>query len=162
MTHTVFLAFGSNLGNRQENIERALELLRQEGLKPVSVSQPITTAPQGFASENEFLNSAAKFTTTLSAHEVLEVTQRTERILGRTQKSEGGIYHDRLIDIDILFYDTIVIDTPELAIPHPRITERMFVLRPMNEIAPALRHPANGKTIHQLYMEAKKTHNATS
>lgn len=156
MTHTVFLAFGSNLGNRRENIERALELLNKEGLKPVSVSQPITTAPEGFTSANEFLNSAAKFTTSLSPHEVLEVTQRTERTLGRTQKSEGGVYHDRTIDIDILFYDDIVLNTPELAIPHPRIAERMFVLRPMNDIAPAFRHPANGKTIHELYQEAKK------
>ena len=156
MTHTVFLAFGSNLGNRRENIERALELLNKEGLKPVSVSQPITTAPEGFTSANEFLNSAAKFTTSLSPHEVLDVTQRTERTLGRTQKSEGGVYHDRTIDIDILFYDDMVLNTPELAIPHPRIAERMFVLRPMNEIAPALRHPANGKTIHELYLEAKK------
>ncbi len=156
MNHTVFLAFGSNLGNRRENIERALELLRQEGLKPVSVSQPVATAPEGFASANEFLNSAARFTTALSPHEALEVTQRTERILGRTQKSEGGIYHDRTIDIDILFYDDIVLNTPELSIPHPRMAERMFVLSPMNEIAPALRHPANGKTIHELYMEAKQ------
>ena len=156
MTHAVFLAFGSNLGNRRENITRALELLMQEGLKPVSVSQPITTAPEGFTSANEFLNSAAKFTTSLSPHEVLELTQRIERTIGRTQKSEGGVYHDRTIDIDILFYDDIVLNTPELAIPHPRIAERMFVLRPMNEIAPALRHPANGKTIHELYLEAKK------
>ncbi len=157
MPHTVFLAFGSNLGNRRKNIERALELLMQEGLKPVSVSQPIATAPEGFASDNEFLNSAAKFTTVLSPHGVLDVTQRIERTLGRTQKSEGGIYHDRTIDIDILFYDDIVMNTPELAIPHPRIAERMFVLHPMNEIAPALRHPANGKTIHEFYMEAKKS-----
>ena len=156
MSHTVFLAFGSNLGNRRENMERALELLMQEGLKPVSVSQPIITAPEGFTSANEFLNSAARFTTALSPHEVLELTQRIERTIGRTQKSEGGVYHDRTIDIDILFYDDIVLNTPELAIPHPRIAERMFVLRPMNEIAPALRHPANGKTIHELYLEAKK------
>ena len=156
MPHTVFLAFGSNLGNRRENIERALELLMREGLKPVSVSQPITTAPEGFVSANEFLNSAAEFTTALLPHEVLEVTQRIERTLGRTRKSKGGVYHDRTIDIDILFYDGIVVDTPELAIPHPRIAERMFVLRPMNEIAPDLRHPANGKTIHELYVEAKR------
>lgn len=156
MSHTVFLAFGSNLGNRRENIERALELLKQEGLKPVSVSQPIATAPEGFVSDNGFLNSAAEFTTALSPHEALEATQRTERTLGRTQKSEGGVYHDRTIDIDILFYDDLVLNTPELAIPHPRIAERMFVLHPMNEIAPGLRHPASGKTIHELYMEAKQ------
>lgn len=155
MDHTVFLAFGSNLGNRRENISRALELLGQEGLKPVSVSRPIATAPEGFVSANGFLNSAARFTTALSPHGVLEVTQRVETALGRTRKSEGGVYHDRTIDIDILFYDDIVLSTPKLTIPHPRIAERMFVLRPMNEIAPDLQHPATGKTIHELYMEAK-------
>lgn len=150
MSHTVFLAFGSNLGNRKENLSRALELLKHEGLKPVSVSQPVITAPEGFESSNQFLNSAAIFTTESSPFEVLEITQRIERTLGRMQKSHDGIYHDRTMDIDILFYDNEIINTPELTIPHPKIAERLFVLRPLCEIAPLFRHPVTGKTIREL------------
>ena len=134
MSHTVFLAFGSNLGNRKENLSRALELLKHEGLKPVSVSLPVITAPEGFESSNQ----------------VLKITQRIERTLGRMQKSHDGIYHDRTMDIDILFYDNETINTPELTIPHPKIAERLFVLRPLCEIAPLFRHPVTGKTIREL------------
>lgn len=156
MEHTVFLAFGSNLGNKGKNITRALELLEKEGLKPVLVSRPLTTAPEGFDSANDFLNSAAKFTTNHPPLEVLKITQRIERTLGRTRKSRGGIYHDRTIDIDILFYDNLTVSTPELTIPHPHIAARLFVLQPLCEIAPDFRHPVNGKTMKELLESACK------
>jgi 2-amino-4-hydroxy-6-hydroxymethyldihydropteridine diphosphokinase len=152
MLHSVYLAFGSNLGNRAENIKRALDLLETEGLKPVSIAAPVDTAPQGFRSENRFLNSAAQFTTALSPEEVLQATQKVERLLGRTQKSANGIYHDRTIDIDILFYDDAVISTPELTVPHPRIAERLFVLQPLASIAPGLRHPVSGITVGEMLL----------
>lgn len=148
--HTVYLALGSNLGDRASNIERALHLLEQEAVKPVCIATPITTAPEGFASANLFLNTAGEFTTALSPLALLQATQRVEQSLGRTTKSLGGVYHDRTIDIDILFYDNLVATLPGLAIPHPRLSSRLFVLRPLCEIAPQLRHPVSGQTIAEL------------
>lgn len=150
MNHSIYLAFGSNLGSREETIRRAFKLLESEGLKPVSVAPCMLTKPEGFCSENLFLNTAGEFSTMLSPVEALEATQRVERELGRTQKSENGVYHDRTIDIDILFYDDIVVFTPQLVIPHPHLCERRFVLQPLAAIAPDLKHPVNGKTIREI------------
>ena len=150
MSHTVYLAFGSNLGNREKTIKRALDFLDTEGLKPVRIAPCIATEPEGFVSGNRFLNTVGEFGTILSPRETLEATQRVERLLGRTRKSHDGIYHDRTIDIDILFYDDIAINTPDLCIPHRAIGERLFVLRPLCAIAPDLRHPVCGKTMAEL------------
>lgn len=148
--HTVYLALGSNLGDRAGNIGRALRLLEQEGVRPVCIAAPITTAPEGFASGHLFLNTAGEFLTALAPAPLLLATQRVERSLGRTAKSSGGVYHDRTIDIDILFYDDLVASLPGLEIPHPRLSTRLFVLRPLCEIAPQLRHPVSGQTIAEL------------
>lgn len=155
--HTAYLALGSNLGDRAGNIGRALRLLEQEGVKPVSIAAPVTTAPEGFASENLFLNTAGKFLTALAPPALLLATQRVERSLGRTAKSSGGVYHDRTIDIDILFYDDLVATLPGLEIPHPRLSTRLFVLRPLCEIAPQLRHPVSGRTIAELCAAAMES-----
>lgn len=150
MVHLVYLAFGSNLGSREETIRRAVKLLDSEGLKPVSVAPCMLTKPEGFCSENLFLNTAGEFSTTLSPQEALAATQRVEKELGRTQKSENEVYHDRTIDIDIIFYDQLVISTPHLVIPHPHLCKRRFVLQPLAAIAPDLKHPINGKTIREI------------
>lgn len=145
--HSVFIGLGSNLGERKNNILRALDILASEGSKPAALSPFYETVPQGFISEHAFINAAAQVLTPLTPEEFLASTQRVERALGRTRKSTGGTYHDRTIDIDILFYDNLIVETPLLAIPHPLIPERDFVLRPLFDIAPEFIHPQSGLTV---------------
>ena len=99
-------------------------------------SRFIETEPWGFVSENRFLNACICVETALSPHEVLSATQRIERLLGRTRKSAGGVYHDRPIDIDILLYDNLSVNAPDLVIPHPLMWQRDFVMVPLREILP--------------------------
>lgn len=113
------------------------------------------TAPWGFESDNSFLNAAACIETELLPLEVLQKTQEIERELGRTHKSTGGVYSDRLIDIDLLMYDDLILSATspsgaELNLPHPLMAERDFVMKPMAEIAPELVHPVLGKTMSLL------------
>ena len=135
---TLYLSLGTNLDDRQKNLSLALELIGREVGTVVSASDIIETEPWGFDSSNRFLNMAIKVETTLQPLEVLHVTQEIERQLGRATKSVNGEYHDRLIDIDILLYDDLVMDTPELTIPHPLMYERKFVMEPLAQIAPEL------------------------
>lgn len=136
---TLYLSLGTNLGDRQKNLSCALELIGREVGTVVSASDPIETEPWGFESPNSFLNIAIKVDTTLQPTEVLHATQEIERKLGRTRKTTDGEYHDRLIDIDILLYDDLVMNTPELTIPHPLMYEREFVMKPLLQIAPELK-----------------------
>lgn len=110
----------------------------------LAVSSFIETKPVGFSSENYFLNAVLLIDTVLTPLALLENTQQIEKDLGRLKKSDGN-YSDRLIDIDILLYDNLLIDLPQLKIPHPLMTERDFVLKPLLEIAPELRHPVSGR-----------------
>ena len=135
---TLYLSLGTNMGNRHENLSRALELIGREVGTVVSASDIIETEPWGFVSSNRFLNMAVKVETTLQPLEVLHTTQEIERKLGRTQKSVNREYHDRMIDIDILLYDNLVMNTPELTIPHPLMYQREFVMKPLTQIAPEL------------------------
>ena len=137
----VYLGLGTNLGQKEKNLELAVEKINEKIGKVTSLSSFYETAPWGFDSENSFLNAAACVVTEYAPLEVLAMTQNIERELGRTLKSKDGIYHDRLIDIDILLYDDLILDTPELQIPHPLMTERAFVMDPLQEIAPELFHP---------------------
>lgn len=136
---TLYLSLGTNLGDRHENLSRALELIGREVGTIVSASDITETEPWGFESSNCFLNMAIKVDTTLQPLDVLHMTQEIERKLGRTQKSVNKEYHDRLIDIDILLYDDLVMNTPELTIPHPLMYERDFVMKPLLQIAPELK-----------------------
>ena len=135
---TLYLSLGTNLGDRQKNLSLALELIGREVGTVVSASDILETEPWGFDSSNRFLNMAIKVETTLQPLEVLHSTQEIERKLGRTQKSVNKEYHDRLIDIDILLYDDLVMNTPELKIPHPLMYQREFVMKPLAQIAPEL------------------------
>ena len=154
---TTYLGLGTNIGNRKENLMRAIEALSLALGSYTACSTFIETAPWGFESENCFLNCAVAFETELTPLELLDTTEMIERELGRTIKSAGGIYHDRTIDIDILLYGNVVIDTPRLTIPHPLMHLRDFVLEPLAEIAPEAIHPALGKSIHQLAAELGDT-----
>lgn len=134
--HQVYLSLGTNLGDKEANLKAAIEEIKKRVGEVTSQSAFYTSEPWGFKSENTFLNAVCCVHTVLSPKEILSITQEIERELGRTKKSVGGIYSDRMIDIDILLYDNLRIHTPELTIPHPLMWERDFVMIPLHEIAP--------------------------
>ena len=134
MQHTLYLGLGSNLGDKQQNIAMAVEKI-EELIGHVECQSALhITEPWGFQSDNMFVNAAVKCVTILSPHEVLEKTKDIERQMGRTTKSVDGTYKDRIIDIDILLYDDMEINDPDLVIPHPLMHQRDFVMKPLNEI----------------------------
>ena len=133
-THMVYLGLGTNLGDKQKNLNDAIRMLGNQVGEVEKVSSVIETEPEGFKSDNMFLNTVVKVRTALSPFELLDITQDVEKSLGRKEKSSNGIYHDRVIDIDILLYDDINISTPRLVIPHPRMAQREFVMTPLTEI----------------------------
>ena len=132
--HRVFLGLGSNLGERQANIERAIELISERVGEVIRRSSLIETEPWGFESENKFLNGVILCETTFTPRQVLRKTQKIERDMGRKKKTSSLQYSDRPIDIDILLYDDLTVDEPDLKIPHPRMQEREFVMIPLKEI----------------------------
>ena len=130
-----YLALGTNIGNKRRNMITAAALLAERVGDVLALSGFYETEPWGFQSENTFLNAALQLDTSLSPLELLKATQEIEIEMGRTQKSNGA-YHDRIIDIDILLYEDLVLQTPELTLPHPLMHERLFVMEPLAEIAP--------------------------
>ena len=132
--HSVYLGLGSNLGDKEENIRKAIELIGLRVGLVARQSSLITTVPWGFESDNQFVNAAVLCMTELSPREVLCATQKIEREMGRSHKSVGGNYADRIIDIDILLYDELRVDEPDLQIPHPLMLKREFVMIPLREI----------------------------
>ena len=145
----VYIALGSNLGNKRRNLITAAALLAERAGEVGAISSFYETEPWGFESEHSFLNAALMLETTLAPLDLLRITQEVERELGRTAKSDS-VYHDRLIDIDLLLYGEEVINQPGLQIPHPLMHRRTFVMTPMAEIAPAVVHPVLGKTMKVL------------
>ena len=133
-SHKVYLGLGSNLGDCRKNLERAIRLIGDRVGQVTRQSSFIETEPWGFESPNKFMNAVILCETTRSPREVLLLTQQIERDMGRMKKSVSGGYADRAIDIDILLYDDVTIDEPDLKIPHPLMHERDFVKRPLNEI----------------------------
>ncbi len=133
-SHIAYLSLGSNLGDRHATMQSAILLLDSQAGSVDRVSSAIETEPWGFESANKFLNMCVRITTTLSPEQLLATTKDIELQLGRTTKSVNGQYHDRPIDIDILTYDDLHINTPSLTLPHPHMHERDFVMIPLREI----------------------------
>lgn len=133
-SHIAYLSLGSNLGDRHATMQQAILLLDSQAGSVDRVSSAIETEPWGFKSANKFLNMCVRITTTLSPEQLLATTKDIELQLGRTTKSVNGQYHDRPIDIDILTYDDLHINTPSLTLPHPHMHERDFVMIPLREI----------------------------
>ena len=149
LPHRVYLGLGTNLGDREGNIQQAINLIGERVGTVVRQSSLIETEPWGFESPNKFLNAVILCETERTPREVLQLTQKIERDMGRkkpiggqspsaTHRTDGTVprrrYKDRPIDIDILLYDDITIDEPDLIIPHPLMHERDFVMIPLNEI----------------------------
>ena len=141
--HQVYLGLGSNLGNKEENIRKAITLINEQIGTVVRQSALFYSEPWGFESENQFVNAAICVNTTLTPHQVLKANKRIERLLGKTEahateRKYQTTYHDRPIDIDVLLYDDLHINEPELKIPHPLMQERDFVMIPLREICDAI------------------------
>ena len=134
MMHQVYLSLGTNLGNRKRNIREAIEKIGELVGVVERQSALYETKPWGFSSPNDFINACVLVDTMLAPRQLLEATQRIEQEMGRIGKSVNGEYHDRIIDIDILLYDNIKVNEPDLIIPHPLMEEREFVMVPLNEI----------------------------
>ena len=139
--HRVYLGLGSNLGDCRKNLERAIRLIADRVGAVTRQSSFIETEPWGFESENRFLNAVILCETTQTPREVLRLTQQIERDMGRRKVVGGGltvdgqrIYSDRIVDIDILLYDDLTVDEPDLKIPHPLMHQRDFVMIPLKEI----------------------------
>ena len=144
--HTVYLALGSNLGNRLDNLKQAITALTPQ-LEVKSKSQVYETPPWGYQDQPKFLNQVIKAETYLDPERLLKHLKRLEVALGRKASFPNG---PRLIDMDLLFYDDLVLNKPSLVIPHPRLHERAFVLLPLMDIAPELVHPVTGKTVREM------------
>jgi 2-amino-4-hydroxy-6-hydroxymethyldihydropteridine diphosphokinase len=147
MKKTVYLGLGSNLGDRAANLGQAMAGLAAAAVEIVRRSSLFATEPVGFRPQNWFLNCVVEAATELMPRQLLHATQQVERDLGRQKLVRNG---PRTVDIDILLYGANVVSMPDLEIPHPRIAERRFVLVPLREIAPGLRHPTLRRSIAEL------------
>lgn len=155
---TYFINIGSNKGQRRLNVARAVSAVgdvfgdRTGNLETdCHTSHIIETPAQGFESANDFLNIGMCFQSDLEPREVLSKLQEIERLIdGESHRNPDGTYRDRVIDLDIVAVDNLVLDTPALKIPHPRLPEREFYLKPLQELAPGWRHPMTGLTPAQM------------
>jgi 2-amino-4-hydroxy-6-hydroxymethyldihydropteridine diphosphokinase len=145
----VLLGLGSNLGDRDANIVAALDRLTEEhALSVVAMSRVRTTAPVGGPPQPDYRNAAALADTDLPPRELLDAMKRAEARVGR--RPGGERWGAREVDVDLLLYGDLVIDEPDLVVPHPRMAERRFVLEPAAEIAPSMRHPVLKRTMREL------------
>ncbi|MFM2133772.1 MAG: hypothetical protein RL156_1053 [Bacteroidota bacterium] len=144
----VLFSLGANLGNRKETLQKAVELLVARVLQgDARISRMYQTEPVGFTEQPEFLNMCVYGMSTLTAPQIRAELRSIERTCGRVERPR---WHEREIDIDILLYGTEIINSDELQIPHPRMSNRRFVLVPAADIAPGLVHPENGLTISSM------------
>jgi 2-amino-4-hydroxy-6-hydroxymethyldihydropteridine diphosphokinase len=144
---TAYLSLGSNLGDRAAFLNEALHRLEAEGVHIVRRSSIHETEPQDFRDQPWFLNIAVEVETNLTPQQLLAAIQKIETGMGRQRTIPKG---PRTIDLDILFYENLILKTPELEIPHPRLTQRLFVLDPLSEIAPDFHHPVTKQTVREL------------
>ena len=143
----VYIGVGSNLGNRQENCLHAIELLQKKGIIVTKRSSLYETEPWGLKDQPRFINMAIEIETGLNPEELLKILKDIEREVGREESFKWG---PRIIDLDILLFDNIILKTDNLEIPHPLMHERDFVLRPLCEIAPNITHPVLRMSIREL------------
>ena len=149
----IYFGIGTNLGEREANLRKAIELLHERVGECLACSSIYRSTPQGFVSDNQFANIVAVCQTDYSPIEILHITQQIEREMGRTEKSVNGIYHDRIIDIDLLMAyksdaqwtngEEIACNTDTLTLPHPRMQERDFVMIPLREVEEILNDTTN-------------------
>ena len=148
----IYLSLGSNIGDRAENLRRAVERLGESDVRVLHCSRIYETEPVDYVNQAWFLNQVVEAETVLFPMQLLSRTGRIERELGRTRTAvKKG---PRTIDIDILFYAAAVVETARLAIPHPRLAERRFVLAPLAELAPEMRHPVTHRSVRQMLESA--------
>jgi 2-amino-4-hydroxy-6-hydroxymethyldihydropteridine diphosphokinase len=147
VTKTVYLGLGSNLGDREEHLRRAVEELQGPDLRTLRLSRLYETEPVEYTQQPWFVNQVVEAETELFPMQLLARVGRAERSLGRVRGIPKG---PRVIDIDILFFGRAVVRTAKLEIPHPRIGERRFVLAPLADLAPDLRHPVTRKTVREM------------
>ena len=148
----VYLALGSNLGNREQHLQACIDAINAPDLRVLRASGVYETAPRDFHDQPWFLNLVLECETSLFPLQLLKRLQKIEKQLGRERTVNKG---PRTIDIDILLFGSFVIDQPLLQVPHPRMTERRFVLEPLAELAPDLRHPLTRRTTRELLANTK-------
>ncbi len=151
---TAFISLGSNMGDRIAYLQRALQALEEEPVSLGAVSPLYETAPVGGPPQARFFNACASFDTLLLPAALLRRLQAIETGLGRRRLERWG---PRTIDLDLLLYENVIMHTPALELPHPRLAERDFVLQPLSVIAPALRIPGTGESVLRLLMERPPT-----
>jgi 2-amino-4-hydroxy-6-hydroxymethyldihydropteridine diphosphokinase len=149
----VYIGIGSNIGDREANVRRAVSMLDDRHISLVSLSSLVETEPWGVTNQPAFINAVAEVETSLEPMALLNTLRDTEKRMGRF--FEAARWGPRVIDLDILFYESDIINGPELKIPHPLIPERAFVLGPLYEIAPDLVHPVTGKTVTEMRDELR-------
>ena len=148
MKDQVYLGLGANVGNREETLKKAIEMLDAENeIQLLKTSSFIETKPESKVKQPDFLNGAIEIRTILTPRELLNVTQAIENKLGRVSK---GNYDPRTIDIDILFYEDDILAEDDLVVPHPMVQDRGFVLKPLSEIAPEFQHPIFQESVEQM------------
>jgi 2-amino-4-hydroxy-6-hydroxymethyldihydropteridine diphosphokinase len=147
----IYLGLGSNIGDRERNLRKAIEQLVSRDVRVLHTSRIYETEPVDFIDQAWFLNQVVEAETALFPIQLLTRIGRVERELGRVRRVPKG---PRIIDIDILFYGAAVVHTPRLQIPHPRVAERRFVLAPLAELAPDLRHPVTHRSVRQMLESA--------
>lgn len=151
--NVAFLSLGGNMGNRMENLEAALQAITLQCGRPLHVSSVYETAAWGFDSDQKYLNQVIKINTILTAHQLLKTVLDIEQQLGRTR--QGHQYSDRIIDIDLLFFNADVINDADLCVPHPRLHLRKFTLVPLAQIDGNFIHPQLHKNMNTLLLECE-------